>query len=143
MKQFEVRMTMTVCVTVNVEAENQEDAEKKALEKTGNEEAFYLSRYDSVWERNVVEVNECEAEEEEEPNPMKPALDYVCEQLGTERTVAIRMQVTYNMKHRMPVNTGIDDAKVIDLLEEYGQDNDLPEGWWENEGDIEDILLEL
>ena len=29
---------------------------------------------------------------------------------------------------------------VFDLLEEYGADNDLPEGWWLEYGDIDDIL---
>lgn len=33
--------------------------------------------------------------------------------------------------------------KVIDLLEEYGEDNELGEGWWEEYGDINDILFEL
>lgn len=28
--------------------------------------------------------------------------------------------------------------KIFDLLEEYGEDNDLPEGWWQDEGSIED-----
>ena len=52
MKKYEVRMTMTVCVTVDVEAENSEDAEKKALEKTGDDAAFYLHQYESVWDRD-------------------------------------------------------------------------------------------
>lgn len=64
MKQFEVRMTMLVSVTVNVDAENSEAAEKLAMEKTGNDEAYYLSHYDSVWEREVIEINECEDENE-------------------------------------------------------------------------------
>lgn len=29
---------------------------------------------------------------------------------------------------------------ISDLLEEYGQDNDLPEGWWCEYGDIDDII---
>lgn len=28
--------------------------------------------------------------------------------------------------------------KIFDLLEEYGEDNDLPEGWWQDEGSIEE-----
>ena len=46
MKLYEVSMTMLVSVTVEVAAENPEDAEKKALEKTGCDEAYYLSKYD-------------------------------------------------------------------------------------------------
>lgn len=62
MKQFEVRMTILVSVTVDVDADNAEAAEKLAMEKTGNDEAYYLSHYDSVWEREVIEVNECNDE---------------------------------------------------------------------------------
>lgn len=29
---------------------------------------------------------------------------------------------------------------VQDLLEEYGQDNDLPDGWWCEYGDVDDII---
>lgn len=32
---------------------------------------------------------------------------------------------------------------ITDLLEEYGQDNDLPEGWWLEYGDIDDIVEQL
>ena len=53
---------MLVSVTVDVDADNAEAAEKLAMEKTGNDEAYYLSHYDSVWEREVIEVNECNDE---------------------------------------------------------------------------------
>lgn len=75
MKNYEVRMTMLVAVTVSVEAENEEAAEKLAMEKTGREGAYYLSKYDSVWEREVVEVNECEPEEEK--TELQKAIEYV------------------------------------------------------------------
>lgn len=32
---------------------------------------------------------------------------------------------------------------IYDLMEEYGADHDLPEGWWLNEYDEEEILLML
>ena len=51
-------MTITVKVTVTVEAENKEQAEKLAMDKVDNQEAYYLSHYNSVWEREVQEVNE-------------------------------------------------------------------------------------
>lgn len=37
---------------------------------------------------------------------------------------------------------GLSD-RIYDLMEEYGQDNDLPENWWLNEGDIEDVFDKL
>jgi len=140
MKNYEVRMTMLVAVTVSVEAENEEAAEKLAMEKTGREEAYYLSKYDSVWEREVVEVNETG---ESERTELDDALDYVREQIGEDELLVYKATVTKNLNHRMPATAGLDDAKVIDLLEEYGADNDMPEGWWENEGDIDDWLLKL
>lgn len=51
---------MLVAVSVEVEADSQEQAEKLAMEKTAREEAYYLQHYDSIWEREVTEVNECE-----------------------------------------------------------------------------------
>lgn len=140
MKLYEVSMTMLVSVTVEVAAENPEDAEKKALEKTGCDEAYYLSKYDSVWEREVVEVNECEVEKSD----IDKAIDYVREQMDKDDMTILQAEMNkcYKM-HLIPNEDVIDCSKVIDLLEEYGQDNDLPEGWWENEGDIDDILLKL
>ena len=46
---------------------------------------------------------------------------------------------------RMPVSLlyAFFTDEVIDLLEEYGQDNDLPEGWWCEYGDIDDIVEQL
>lgn len=33
------------------------------------------------------------------------------------------------------------DCQIYDLMEEYGQDNDLPECWWMSEIDEDDILF--
>lgn len=34
--------------------------------------------------------------------------------------------------------------EINDLMEEYGEDNDLPEGWWlDMVGDVEDIFWKL
>lgn len=35
------------------------------------------------------------------------------------------------------------DNQIYDLMEEYGQDNDLPECWWQSEIDEDEILFEL
>ena len=139
MKNYEVRMTMLVAVTVSVEAENAEAAEKLAMEKTGREEAYYLSHYDSVWEREVTEVNEDVIER----TALDDGLDYVREQLDEDELLVYKATVTKNLNHRMPATEGLDDAKVIDLLEEYVADNDLDEGWWETYGDIEDVFMQL
>lgn len=34
--------------------------------------------------------------------------------------------------------------EIVDLLEEYGEDNDLPEGWWITDDiDPEDLIFKL
>ena len=33
--------------------------------------------------------------------------------------------------------------EIHDLMEEYGQDNDLPEGWWYEQGDEDDIFFSI
>lgn len=40
------------------------------------------------------------------------------------------------------VNPTLHD-QIYDLLEEYGEENDLPEEWWESEFEIEEVLFEL
>lgn len=35
------------------------------------------------------------------------------------------------------------DNQIYDLMEEYGQDNDLPECWWMSEIDEDEILFNL
>lgn len=140
-KKFAIDIDFRVTKRIYVDAENEEQAEKLAKEKLDSNPYQYCTTPDSCTDFDICEVSECE--DDTDADPLKPALDYVCEQLGTERTVAIRMQVTYNMKHRMPINMVIDDAHVIDLLEEYGQDNDLPEGWWMEYGEIDDILKSI
>lgn len=45
--------------------------------------------------------------------------------------------------HCMPSNVSNVGEKVADLLEEYGDDNELPEGWWEEYGEIDDIIFKL
>ena len=52
------------------------------------------------------------------------------------------MEGCYEM-HLIPNDNIMDRSKVIDLLEEYGQENDLPECWWESECDFDEILAKL
>ena len=82
--------------------------------------------------------------EPEEKTVINKAIDYVREQLEPDELAEIRAQIDRSYRYHMnPSDCVTNDAKVIDLLEEYGFDNDLPEGWWENEGDIDDWLLKL
>ena len=48
----------------------------------------------------------------------------------------------YYISRREPIPTKIQD-KLYDFLEEYGDDNDLPENWWAEYCDLEDFFMEL
>lgn len=141
-KQFAIDVDFRVTKRIYVDAENEEQAEKLAKEKLDSNPYQYCTTPDSCTDYDICEVSECE--EDADTDPLKPALDYVREQLGEETVAVIRAQVDRSYSYHMaPGDCVTDDGSVIDLLEEYGEDNDLPEGWWENEGDIDDILLKL
>lgn len=142
MKQFEVRMTMLVAVTVSVEAEDAEAAEKLAMEKTGREESYYLSRYESVLEREVTDVNEEEPEEDDLGGDLREAMAYVREQLGEDRLAVVRSQATVCYGQRRPIDTDYND-EVHDLLEEWGEEHDLCEEWWSESIELEDLIVRL
>lgn len=143
-KQFAIDVDFRVTKRIYVDAETAEQAEQIVKEKLDNNPYEYCMTPDACADYEIYEVNECEEDEDNGTDPLKPALDYVREQLGEEDVEVIRAQVNLSYRHHMaPSDCVTDDTSVIDLLEEYGADNDLPEGWWENEGDIDDILLRL
>ena len=73
------------------------------------------------------------------------AMRYVWEQLSEIDKAEIDLAINkawYN--HTSILREG--DAivnKVCDLLEEYGQDNDLQEGWWLDYGDEEQWIFDM
>lgn len=78
-------------------------------------------------------------EQKEKKSNLQKALDYVREQMDDDKLAVVRAQRNYNWVHRMLVQTDYDE-EIFDLLEEWGEEHGLPEGWWENEADMEDIL---
>ena len=76
---------------------------------------------------------------EENKSNLQQALDYVRRELGIGALTVVRYQRNVNWLRRQPVTTDHDD-EIQDLLEEWGEEHDLPEGWWANETDMEDIL---
>lgn len=142
MKQFTVYVDFRITKGIIIDADNKEQAEQKVKERLNANPYPDAMNPDSVADFHVVEVMQCECEHDEDPT-LKSALDYVSGQLDADDLIIIKATVSKNLNHRLPVNTGIDDGKVIDLLEEYGADNNMPEGWWQEYGDIEDILIKL
>ncbi len=74
----------------------------------------------------------------------KAALKYVRENMDEDDMTILQAEISksYNM-HLVPTEHTVNCDKVIDLLEEYGSENNLGEGWWENEGDMADWLKGL
>lgn len=73
---------------------------------------------------------------------MKRAIDYVRSHVDMDE---VRLSIKKMDEQREPlfrVNSQLSDS-IYDLMEEYGQDHDLPEGWWLEEHDEESILFEL
>ena len=73
----------------------------------------------------------------------RKGIAYVKEQMDEEDLTILRAQVSKNYKQHNAPATGIDDHRIIDLLEEYGEDHDLPEGWYLDEYDADDVMLML
>ena len=71
-------------------------------------------------------------------NHFKRAVEYVKQNL---EHYEIEKAWTF-IGRRMGLPCEVED-KIHDLLEEYGEDNDLPEGWYLEYGDIEDFFMEI
>lgn len=73
---------------------------------------------------------------------IEKAIRYVRKNVDTERVSTV---TGYMYLHRSPLH--VEDPHleddIHDLMEEYGADNDLPEGWWQSEVDENDIVLRL
>lgn len=152
MKQFVIYVDFRVTKRIYVDAENAEQAEQKAKEMLENNPYEYCTRPDSCADYDIYEVNECEDDNADTAEPsqdvynsysdnMKQAVKYVNEQLEPEDIAIICATVDINFNCHLNPSYGMDEGKIIDLLEEYGQDNDLSEGWWMEECDIDDIVL--
>ena len=142
MKQYRVFIDITVTKTFSLKAESEEQAKEEALRMCRERSDYYARDNDGVID---VSVSDCEEDTEpEKTGGMAAGLAYLREQLEQDEIDEIRAQIDRSYRyHMMPSDCVTNDSKVIDLLEEYGADNDLPEGWWENEGDIDDWLLKL
>lgn len=141
MKQYRVFIDITVTKTFSISAESEEQAKEEALRQCRERSDYYARDNDGVVD---VSVSECEEDAEpEEENAKKPALDYVRSQLDEWRLEEYRAAINSAYEYHTTPTAYADFDHIRDLLEEYGQENDLTEGWWENEGDLDDWLYEL
>jgi hypothetical protein len=70
---------------------------------------------------------------------IEKALDYVRNEVDI---TDVNNAVCKALEMRMPVSVYAPSLtdNISDLLEEYGQDNDLPEGWWCECCDIDELI---
>lgn len=91
------------------------------------------------------EVSECNEDPlTEYSEDYRKGIAYMKEQLGEDDKAIIRAECSKAYKmHLVPNGDVVDDSKITDLLEEYGQDHDLLEGWYLEEYDSSEILAML
>jgi hypothetical protein len=70
---------------------------------------------------------------------IEKALKYIRKNVDREE---MRKAMCKAMEMRCPFSVAYPTLtdNIVDLLEEYGEYNDLPEGWWCEYGDIDDII---
>ena len=103
--------------------------------------------YDRLIADGVIRTEPDETDTEEAinlPEELHDVIRYVRREMNPldRRQLTLDIEKAYD-RHLSPTNCTLLDEKVIDLLEEYGDDNDLPEGWWQNYADIDDILFNI
>lgn len=70
------------------------------------------------------------------------AVQYVRNRIDMQSARSAKRTLGSHNMELADVNEKLSD-EIHDLMEEYGDEYGLPEGWWENEGTTEDILWEL
>ncbi len=140
MKQYAVDVDITMSKRIYVDAESEEAAKVIVNNWMQDDPYYYAKDADAYVKHEVTDVTEAG---ESEHSELDEALDYVRKEMDEDDLLIYKATVSKNMNCRYPVGAGLDDGRIIDLLEEYGDDNGLSEGWWEEYGDIEDILMKL
>lgn len=72
----------------------------------------------------------------------KELLSYILQEVDMER---VSLAIKYMDIQRAPLSV-VDERlfdQIYDLLEDYGEDNGLSEGWWMSEFEIDDVILQL
>ena len=143
MKRFNVDVDITMSCRIEVDAESEEQAKTIVGNWIGDDPWHYV-RDGHYIKHEFEDVSECNNDPlTEYSEDYRKGIAYVKEQMDDFEKDIIRAKVNKNYaQHNVP-STGLDNHRIIDLLEEYGQDNDLPEGWYLDEYDADDVMLML
>lgn len=73
-------------------------------------------------------------------NDIEKAIEHVHKYVDMAEVVMAKINMECKREPLYRVNNKLCD-EIYDLMEEYGSDNELPEGWWLEEHDEETILM--
>ena len=143
-KRFNVDVDITMSCRIEVDAESEEQAKTIVGNWIGDDPWQYV-RDGHYIKHEFEEVSECSDDPlTEYSEDYRKGIAYVKEQLDEDDKAIIRAECNKAYKmHLVPNGDVVDDSKITDLLEEYGQDHDLPEGWYLDEYDADDVMLML
>ena len=141
--KYKVFMDITVSkILYGIEAETDEQAQAIALEKVKNDPYYYAAHADGFVKAEVEDFDE----DDDDPlakysETYRDGIRYMLSQLGEDDKAIIRAEYNKALnQHLIPDSNIVDDSKITDLLEEYGADEELPEGWYLDEYDASEIL---
>lgn len=146
--KYKVFMDITVSkILYDIEAESDEQAQAIALEKVKNEPYYYAAHADGFVKAEVEDFDTDE-DEDNDNDPLaqysetyRKGIAYVMENMDEDDKAIIRAECNKAWKqHLVPSENVVDDSKITDLLDEYGADEELPEGWYLEEYDASEIL---
>lgn len=142
MKHFELDVDITMSKRISVEAESEERAKAIVNGWMKYNPYEYAHSFDAYVKHEITDVNE--EEPEEDKTDIDKAIEYVRDNMDEDDMAILKAEMNkcYKM-HLIPAEDTMECSKVIDLLEEYGNENDLPERWWESECEIDEILCKL
>ena len=139
MKAFNVDVNITMSCCIEVAAENEEEAKNIVANWIGDDAWNYVRNGDYVG-HEFVGVNETEPDE----SNIGRAVEYIRENMeGYELDGLMADMEECYASHLIPNENVMDCDRVIELLDEFGEENDLGERWWEDECDLDEILTKL
>jgi len=94
--------------------------------------------------QRLIDAIEEKPEDDDKPEEVRKAIKYVRENMDEDDMAILHAEMNkcYKM-HLIPDSNVMDCSKVSEQLEEYGEENDLPEGWWEEYGEMDEWLVWL
>ena len=138
---------MDVDITMSCRIEVDAESEEQAKTIVGNwigDDPWHFVKDGHYIKHEFEEVSECSDDQLTEYSEYyRKGIAYVKEQMDDFEKDIIRAEVNRNYAQHNAPSTGLDDSKIIDLLEEYGEDHELPEGWYLDEYDADDVMLML